>query len=156
MLDAKVIEWVLSKLALTYGVRFHDLYAGMQPEMVRRNWAKELDGVSSDGIKYALRNLPDRFPPNVLEFRKLCYSRRDEAETLRLPPPKPAGMTPEVRERLAKALAPLNVRASADPRAWAKRLRQRELACDTSLTPLYREMWRAALAEPKPPKETEE
>lgn len=151
MLDDKVTEWVLSKLALTYGVRFHDAYAGMDAGMVRRNWAKELDGVSSEGIKYALRNLPDRFPPNVLEFRKLCQGRRTEAEVLRLPPPKPQGMSADVRERIERIG---KTTRDTDPRAWARRLRQRELACE-KLTPTQREMWRAALAEPKPSRDSE-
>lgn len=151
MLDEKVIEWVLSKLALTYGVRFHDLYAGMDAAMVRRNWAKELDGVSSDGIKYALRNLPEKFPPNVLEFRRLCMSRRTEAETLRLPPPKPRPIGPQEREKLAEALAPLRKR-DPDPKGWAKRLRNRELACER-LTLAQRDMWRGALHEPVPTRE---
>lgn len=152
MLEEKVIEWILSKLALTYGVRFNDQYSGMDSAMVRRNWAKELDGVSSDGIKYALRNLPDKFPPNVLEFRKLCQSRRTEAEVLRLPAPRQEGMSEDVArevERIRRS------QRNTDPRAWAKRLRQRELECDRTLTPFHREAWRAALAEPKPPKETE-
>lgn len=158
MLDAKVIEWVMSKLALTYGVRFHDLYAGMAPEMVRRNWAKELDGVSSDGIKYALRNLPEKFPPNVLEFRRLCYSRRDEAQSLALPPPKPRPMSPEDKAKLAKAMAPIRDGWQArerDPRAWARRLKQRELMCEP-LTLAQREMWRGALREATPPPEADE
>lgn len=152
MLDEKVTEWVLSKLALTYGVRFHDLYAGMAPEMVRRNWAKELDGVSSEGIKYALRNLPEKFPPNVLEFRRLCMSRRDEAQRLALPAPRPRAMTPEDKAKLAKAMGPIRDAWAArerDPRAWARRLKQRELMCE-KLTPAQREMWRAALREPTP------
>lgn len=152
MLDAKVIEWVMSKLALTYGVRFHDLYAGMAPEMVRRNWAKELDGVSAEGIKYALRNLPEKFPPNVLEFRRLCYSRRDEAQQLALPPPKPRAMSAEDKVKLAKAMAPIRdawAQRERDPRAWARRLKQRELACE-SLTLAQREMWRGALREAAP------
>ena len=149
MLDEQLTEQILSKLALTYGARFGDAYSGMDSAMVRRNWAKELDGVSRDGVLYAMANLPERFPPNVLEFRKLCQSRRTEAERLRLPPPKPQGMNDQIRERIARIAKP-----NPDPRAWAKRLRQRELACE-HLTPTQREMWRDALREPVPPKESE-
>jgi hypothetical protein len=147
MLDEQLTEQILSKLALTYGARFHDTYAGMDAAMVRRNWAKELDGVSRDGVLYAMANLPERFPPNVLEFRRLCQSRRTEAERLRLPPPKPAGMNAEVARELARLRA---VQRNTDPREWARRLRQRELACE-SLTLTQRDFWRAALREPKPP-----
>lgn len=155
MLDDAVIEKILSKLALTYGVRFNDVYAGMDAGMVRRNWAKELGDVSREGIDYAFENLPEKFPPNVLEFRKLCQGRRTEAARLALPPPKPTGMSPEAREKLARAMAAWRNKPEADPRAWARRLRMRELACEP-LTPHQRAMWRAALNEPPPQKEIDE
>jgi hypothetical protein len=122
----------------------------MDMDMVRRNWAKELDGVSREGVMYAMANLPERYPPNVLEFRKLCQARRTEAARLALPAPKPAGMSEATRERMAQALAPLR-RMSGDPREWARRLRMRELACET-LSRHQREMWRDALRieAPKP------
>lgn len=152
MLDDTVIEKILSKLALTYGIRFNDVYAGMDAGMVRRNWAKELGDVSREGIDYAFENLPEKFPPNVLEFRKLCRSRRTEAELLALPPPKPAGMSEAVAREVARIRA---AQRDTDPRGWARRMRARELACDR-LTPTQREMWRAALREPVAPKESDE
>lgn len=159
MLDEKVTEWILSKLALTYGVRFHDLYAGMDASMVRRNWAKELSGVSEAGIRYALKNLPDKFPPNVLEFKRLCHSRRDEADTLRLAAPKGRAMSPEDKTKLARAMTPIRDAWAArerDPKAWARQLRMRELACEP-LTLAQRAAWRAALHEPTtPPSEATE
>ena len=156
MLDDAITERILSKLALTYGARFADTYAGMDMESVRRNWAKELAGVSREGVLYAMANLPERFPPNVLEFRKLCQSRRTEAAQMRLPPPKPGAMTESMKDIVAGTLKRLGVRAGeSNARAWAHRLRQRELACET-LTPLQREMWRDALKEPAPPKESSE
>lgn len=154
MLDEAVTEKILSKLALTYGARFHELYAGLDAGMVRRNWAKELDGVSREGVEYAFANLPERFPPNVLEFRKLCQGRRTEASQLRLPPPKAAGMSQEARQRLAAAMAAWRQR-NADPKAWARRLRARELACEP-LTTHQRAMWRSALNEPTPSSEDDQ
>ena len=144
MLDEAVTEKILSKLALTYGARFHELYSGLDAGMVRRNWAKELDGVSREGVEYAFANLPERFPPNVLEFRKLCQGRRTEAARLALPPPKPKGMPEDVRAALGRLGKP-----SKDPKAWARRLKQRELMCEP-LTPTQRAMWRDALREPTP------
>lgn len=156
MLDESVIEKILSKLALTYGVRFNDVYAGMDAAMVRRNWAKELGDVSREGIDYAFDNLPERFPPNVLEFRKLCQSRRTEAARLALPPPKPEGLTDSMKDIIAGTLKRMGVRqGEGNARAWAQRLRARELACER-LTPTQREMWRAALREPVAPKESDE
>jgi len=151
VLDESVIEKILSKLALTYGVRFNDVYAGMDSVMVRRNWAKELGDVSREGIDYAVENLPERFPPNVLEFRKLCQSRRTEAALLALPPPRPVGVSEAVAREVARIRA---AQRDIDPRAWARRMRARELACER-LTPTQREMWRDALREPPPPKESE-
>lgn len=152
MLDEQLTERILSKLALDYGVRFAAMYEGMDMASVRRNWAKELDGVSREGVLYAMANLPDRFPPNVLEFRKLCQSRRTEASRLALPPPKPAGMSEAMRDHVERVR---QRQAEQHPRAWAKRLRQRELACE-KLTPTQREMWRDALRQPVPPKESDE
>jgi len=149
MLSDDVIEKILSKLALTYGVRFNDLYAGMDGAMVRRNWQKELGDVSREGIDYAFANLPEKFPPNVLEFRRLCYSRRTEASRLALPPPKPARMGADEAERMRAAIAPLR-RINSDPKAWALALRARELACER-LTNAQRAAWRAALHETTPP-----
>lgn len=151
MLDESITEKILSKLALTYGARFADTYVGMDMDMVRRNWAKELDGVSREGVFYAMANLPERYPPNVLEFRKLCQARRTEAARLALPAPKPSGMSEGVRERVARIG---QGRSEQHPREWARRLRQRELLCE-SLTPTQREMWRDALREPSPPKDIE-
>lgn len=157
MLDEQLTEQIMSKLAITYGTRFHDTYAGMDMATVRRNWAKELDGVSREGVLYAMANLPERFPPNVLEFRKLCQSRRTEATRIALPPPKPAGMNDANRARIDKLFADAAKRGAAvDPRGWARRLRQRELACEANLSPTQREMWRDALREPVPPKEKSE
>lgn len=156
MLDDAITERILSKLALTYGARFADTYAGMDMESVRRNWAKELDGVSREGVVYAIANLPERFPPNVLEFRKLCQSRRTEGARLALPPPKPQGLSDAMKDVVAGTLKRMGVRqGEGNARAWAHRLRQRELACE-HLTPLQREMWRAALREPVAPKENTE
>lgn len=151
MLDESVIEKLLSKLALTYGVRFNDQYVGMDSDMVRRNWAKELGDVSREGIDYAFANLPDKYPPNVLEFRKLCHSRRTEATRLALPPPKQEGMSEDVAREVERIR---RTQRNTDPRGWAKRLRQRELACE-KLTPTQRDMWRAALREPAPPENAE-
>lgn len=149
MLDEAVTEKILSKLALTYGARFHDLYAGLDAAMVRRNWAKELDGVTREGVEYAFANLPDRFPPNVLEFRKLCQSRRTEASRLALPAPR-VRVSQEQRARLDEAMARWAANRSGDPRAWARALRRRELDCEP-LTLAQRAAWRAALREPTTP-----
>lgn len=154
MLDLQLVERILSKLALTYGVRANDQYRDMDADMVRANWALEMDGVSVDAIRYACAHLPEHHPPNVIEFRKLCQGRRSEHEQLRLPPPTPDPPSAGMRARMAAAMAPLQVRASTDPRAWARRLRQRELACER-LTPYQREAWRDALAEPPPPRDAE-
>lgn len=151
MLDETVIEKLLSKLALTYGVRFNDQYVGMDSDMVRRNWAKELGDVSREGIDYAFANLPDKYPPNVLEFRKLCHSRRTEATRLALPAPRQQGMSEDVAREVERIR---RTQRNTDPRAWAKRLRARELACE-KLTPTQRDMWRAALKEPAPPENAE-
>lgn len=53
-------------------------------------------------------------------------------------------MTPAKKREIAQKLAAVAKQRPADPRAWAHRLRAREMAGQT-LTPAQREAWREAL-----------
>ena len=71
-LPASWIEALFGRLAVRYGGAFLRQYEGMDIALVKADWADFLAGFSGDDIRYALDYLPERFPPNALEFRALC------------------------------------------------------------------------------------
>jgi hypothetical protein len=103
------VDEIFARLSLRYGVQFTRQYADLDIALVKADWANVLDGVSADGVKYALERLP-LAAPNAMTFRQLCGSAPLHAERLALtapvtPPP------PEVREKLAKLRDRLTGRA---------------------------------------------
>jgi hypothetical protein len=145
-LDDKWMDVIFTKLMLTYGTRFAAQYGPLSLEEIRADWAHALTGISADGIKHALMSLPRDFPPNVLQFKYLCHTRPERQSGNLLPPPKPGQMAPAVRERLLNLMALIN--HPKDPKAWAKRLRERE-AMGEDMPEWKRSMWREALADNK-------
>lgn len=121
-LPLQVVERLFDRLISTYGNDFTNRYAGLDISKTKTVWGYELDafGNSLHRIAWALENLPERCP-NVIEFKKLCYSA-PSPEALQLPEPKanPARVAAE----LAK-LAPLREKLSApvaqkDYKQWAR------------------------------------
>lgn len=142
-LDLTWIDMIHTKLVLTYGRRFSDQYAGLQPEQVKADWAHELEGLSREGIFHALQNLPKDHPPNVLQFRAICASRPGPSRVhVALRPPDGKPPTSEQRERLRAALERMGV--PEDPMRWARRLREREQRGEF-LSRVQRAAWREAL-----------
>jgi hypothetical protein len=137
-------EWVdaiFARLSLAYGVRFTQQWEGLNPEHVKAAWCKEMQGITSRGIAYALQHLPGDFPPNAMQFRALCVAapqRNDPVQAL-LDGPKPTAAT-VARVRAAAEV----LRKPRDPRAWARALKAREEAGER-LSPMQREAWRQSL-----------
>lgn len=145
MLSDSWLTRILQRVELAYPGRFPPKTAA--PELIRAEWARELEGMTAEQIKHALANLPADYPPNALTFKALCNSAPKPATPLpELPKGKPS---PEVVERVqtfSEALAKgLNNRASVDPKGWARKLRAREEAGET-LRPVQAQAWREALA----------
>jgi len=136
------IEAIFAKLAVTYGSRLQTSLGGMDAYTVRKHWAHELRNMPDWAIAYALGNLPDRFPPNVLEFKALCQAATAPQQA-RLTAPKGKGPSPEVLARLGALKAALT-HAPADPLGWAKQLKRRHEAGD-KLTLFQIEKYRQAL-----------
>lgn len=139
-LDLTWVDMIHTKLVLVYGERFMNQYRGLSPADVKADWAHELSGVSAEGIKHALQNLPRDWPPNVLQFRDLCQYRN------RLPQVqgpqvgmKPHRLTPEQLHRLREASRSL--RTPVDPAQRAREMRERELRGE-SLSRAQRDWWR--------------
>lgn len=134
----EIVELIHTKLLLTYGPGFKALAAGVSPEVVRKHWAAELDGLSAEQVAWGLRSLPPNECPNVLQFRALCRPPERPAKLLRAPR---ALMPPAVKVKLEQAKAALT---GADRFAWAHHLREREEKGER-LTLVQRQAWRHAL-----------
>jgi hypothetical protein len=134
------VDKIFTKLAVTYGQRFLGLYAGLDLQAVKDDWADELAGYAQSpaAIKHALGILPTDKPPTVLEFRQLCRSAPQYVQAQlpgpRTPPP------PNLRE----AVAGIGKEGAYDPKEWAHKLKAREES-GASLTMAQKQMWREAL-----------
>lgn len=132
---------IFSKLSLTYGREFLGRYEGQDLDAVKADWADKLAGLQHrpDAIKYALDAQSPK-APNVIEFKDAC-NRAPVRALLALAPPQ---ANPDVIERaIAKAREATRFRGDRlDP---IRRLRQRELDGDKTLTKAQREFWRIAL-----------
>lgn len=137
------VDKLFTKLIVTYGQRFLGLYAGVDLQIVKDDWAEELAGYvnNPDAIKHALQHLPTDRPPNVLEFKQLCRGAPAKAPLMALEAPKsdPA----RVAEAMASMTAP---KPKYNPREWAENLKALEER-GGRLTMAQKMMWREALKE---------
>lgn len=140
-LPSEWIDRVFSKLTLRYGRDFLGKYEGIELDTVKADWSEEMAGLQNrpDAIKYALDH-PTAKAPNVIEFVEAC---RRAPVSMRFAIAAPAA-NPDVIERaIAKAQQAFkNAGGQLDP---IRKLRQRELDGDKSLTQFQREFWRIAL-----------
>lgn len=149
MLSAEHLDTLMHRLRVAYQGKFPP--KGIPMPEVRAAWGRELSGLSVAELKHGLAHLPPEWPPTAMHFRTLCVIPNT---ALPLPPPGPAKMVaaPEVTARLEvfaesrqKGLK-ASGSALADPKRWARKLRDREQRGE-DLSKLQREMWRAALFE---------
>jgi hypothetical protein len=142
-LDSAWVDQIHARLLVRFGARWTALWAGIDPALVKLDWAEELDGLGAASIRYALDNLPADWPPTVAQFKALCLRR--PASPPPLPPPRPAlaGPKPDPA-RVREALAGIARKPRREPRAWARELRDRELHGE-KLTGAQRVAWRTAL-----------
>jgi len=80
------IDRLFSRLALTYGNKFADMWRGQDVESVKQMWANEMAGFTADEIRLALETLRTSnpaWPPTLYEFMDLCR-------------PAPPAINPEV------------------------------------------------------------
>lgn len=132
------VERLFAKFLVRYGAAWSRLWEGIPMEAVKADWAEELAGFQRrpEAIAYGLEYLPHDKPPTVQQFRALCNRKSEPApKAIRGPL-----ASPDVVAKVRSGLTP----ADNDPKAWARRLRARELACER-LTPAQRAMWREAL-----------
>ncbi len=139
-LPSKWIDSLFTRLSVRYGQQWQAKWTGIDPELVKDDWAAELGCFSEKpaAIAYGLDNLPADFPPTVAQFKAICIGRPEPSL-----PALPAPKTDPARVAAAIQRA-ANAQRMQDPKAWAHRLRVREQQLDR-LTPAQRTMWRAAI-----------
>lgn len=136
------VDAIFARLTVAYGDRFLAQWPGQSPDIVKAHWGSVLTGVTSGGIAYALQHLTPDYPPNAMQFDRLCRSRPSSGDGARKalagPPVDPA------KVRRAMEAAQRIGRHHDDPKAWARDLQQRELSGER-LNPAQATMWREAL-----------
>lgn len=137
-----LVDLIFAKCTLVYGRDFLARWEGLDIVEVKLDWQRELQGwlQNPPAIRHALEHLPPGRAPDVLQFRDLCR-RRPTADTPALPPPAVRADPQRVRAEVARLKA---LRSTAGPRAWARRLQERDRHGET-MTPTQRAMYRAAL-----------
>jgi hypothetical protein len=136
MLRNDWIDRLFTRLLARYGAQWISMWAGIEPEAIREDWAIELDGLSASALSHGLANLPPDRPPNSAQFRAICLRQ--------VPEPSPALPSPPADpERVAEIVAGLQVPPERDIRDWARELQSREKSGEL-LTSAQRAMWRTA------------
>jgi hypothetical protein len=116
MADLTTIEIIHARLLARYGSAWRAKWAGVDAEVVQKDWQKELTYCPAHSIDYALENLPLDFPPTAGQFREICRRAPPAPETLPLLKSKP--VVPD-RRRLAAELQRLHdMQKDRTPRAW--------------------------------------
>lgn len=94
------IERLFTRLELAYGHRFLSQWPGIDPAVVKADWAEKLDGFENhrEALQFALANLPADNPVNAMQFRDLAR-RAPEKQVKALPAPAPD------KSKAAQALA---------------------------------------------------
>ena len=98
-------DLLFGRLTLRYGSAFMRQYDGLQPEMVKADWAEVLHGTSAESIKHALEHLPADKPPTAMQFRELCR-RAPTPAAAALPPPTDRADPERVRQLVAGIARP--------------------------------------------------
>lgn len=109
-LDLHWVERIHARLLVRYGTRWTSMYAGIDPELVKADWSEHLSGMSGESINYALKNLPDDFPPNAAQFRRIGSERRYGDSGYIALTYKPDPPSPEVIAKLKKLANDLRVK----------------------------------------------
>lgn len=113
------IDALFARLTGIYGNRFTNMWANIDAKLIRQTWAKELAGVTPSGIKHALDHLPDEFPPTVLQFRRICIARPEQATNLAID----VSASEAVRKAVISGMKVPE--ANGGMKAWAHRLKSR-------------------------------
>lgn len=106
-LPSEWIDRLFTRLELAYGHRFLSQWPGIDPSVVKADWAEKLDGFEHHGeaLQFALANLPADNPVNAMQFRDIARRAPDKPfKALPAPPPDKA----KAAEALSMARAVFN------------------------------------------------
>ena len=138
-LDSQWVDRIHTRLLARYGARWVNLWASVDPAIVKADWAHHLDGLTAEQIAYGLENLDPVVPPTCAQFRMLCFRAHPE--------PIPAlsfdrgPIPPAVAAELSRIGG---ARERVSPKEWARALRDREQSGE-QLSKAQKAAWRAAL-----------
>jgi len=115
------IDRLFERLSMTYGIAWDNSIGTAPLNEIKSFWMNQLAGFmqskeSMMAISWALNHLPER-PPNLVQFKNLCY----QAPAVEKPQlPSPPADPERVKQELAK-LAGMN-RPKQDPKDWARKI----------------------------------
>jgi hypothetical protein len=118
------IERIFARMQGIYGSQFLSKFTYIQDgidvgmENAKKVWADELGGFADkpEALAYALKNLPNDFPPNALEFAEICR-RAPRKELPALEVKYDATKSKDFAEKLAEVVNGGN--RGSDPIFWA-------------------------------------
>lgn len=130
-LHRRFVDEIHARLLVRYGSKWLSMWAGVPEDAVKADWSEQLAAVTPAGVRFALDNLPDEFPPTVGQFRSLCLTQqRPELQAPALPAPSREGL-----KRIASELQAGRVELET-PAEWMQRLRRDVLAGNASMARL--------------------
>jgi len=117
------IDRLFERLSMSYGNAWDNSIGTAPLNEIKSFWMHELSGFmkskeSMMAISWALNHLPER-PPNLVQFKNLCYQAPAfEKPQLPAPPADPA----RVSKELAKWASLRIDDKQADPKNWARKI----------------------------------
>jgi len=115
------IDRLFERLSMTYGIAWDNSIGTAPLNEIKSFWMNQLSGFmqskeSMMAISWALNHLPER-PPNLVQFKNLCY----QAPAVEKPQlPSPPADPERVKQEFAK-LAWMN-KSKSDPKDWARKI----------------------------------
>lgn len=98
-LHRRFVDEIHARLLVRYGSKWLNLWTGVPEEAVKADWSEQLAAVTPAGVRFALDNLPDEYPPTVGVFKALCLTQqRPELQAPALPAPSRDGLKRIARE----------------------------------------------------------
>lgn len=113
-LPLSLVDMIHARLAVRYGSAWMAKWSGIDPRLVKADWANELDGMDDAAIQRAMQSLPDEFPPTASAFRALGEDKGMPRPEL-LPPALPAPLSPNLASMAAKVRAHFGIRRKTTP-----------------------------------------
>ena len=117
------IDRLFERLSMTYGIAWDNSIGTAPLNEIKSFWLHELSGFmqskeSMMSISWALNHLPER-PPNLVQFKNLCYQAPAiEKPQLDAPPADPV----RVRKELEKLASLRMDKPKVDPKDWARKI----------------------------------